>query len=131
CPPSRSAIHRAMTSRASFVNCLMPRNVPMSQDASPVTTPWRRDRGWLWVGLALAGITLVGLALRLYRLGELPFGFHPDEAHNLLDAVKISQGWRPLYLTTNNGREALLSYLIAGSISLFGVSVWSVRLVTA
>jgi hypothetical protein len=29
-------------------------------------------------GILLAGIITLGVALRLYRLGDVPFGFHTD-----------------------------------------------------
>ncbi len=79
-------------------------------------------------GLLLVGLIALGVALRLFRLGEVPFGFHPDEGHNALDALRIAGGWRPVFLPGNNGREPLFMYLMAGTLSLFGPSIWSARL---
>ncbi len=79
-------------------------------------------------GLILAGLMTLGIALRLYRLGEVPFGFHPDEGHNALDAWRIVEGWRPVFLPRNNGREPLFMYLMAGPMALLGPSIWSARL---
>jgi len=94
-------------------------------------TPARRR----WIGgrggtaLALGLILLIGVALRLYRLGDVPFGFHPDEGHNALDAYRIAhEGWRPVFLERNNGREPLFMYLMAGLVAAFGPSIWAVRL---
>ncbi|MCW5881325.1 MAG: hypothetical protein KIS91_10380, partial [Anaerolineae bacterium] len=84
-----------------------------------------------WTLLALAGIVLLGLGLRLFRLVEVPYGFHPDEGHNATDALAIIDGWRPAFLPRDNGREPLFSYLMAVTISLFGPTVWAARLVGA
>lgn len=78
--------------------------------------------------LALSALVVMALALRLYRLGDVPFGFHPDEGHNALDAWRIVQGWRPVFLPGNNGREPLFMYLMAGTMALFGPSIWAARL---
>ncbi|MFN8472377.1 MAG: glycosyltransferase family 39 protein [Anaerolineae bacterium] len=78
--------------------------------------------------LLLAGLTLLGLALRLYRLDTVPLGLHHDEGYNALDAMNIIDGWRPVFLPGNFGREPLFIYGIAASIALFGPMVWSIRL---
>lgn len=67
------------------------------------------------------GILLGAAALRLWRLGAVPPGFQFDEAHNAIDAARIVQGARPLFLPENGGREALLSYahaLLLGGLGL-------------
>ncbi len=89
---------------------------------------WVRQHGIL---LLLLVITVGGLALRLYQLDALPYGFHPDEGYNALDALDILGGARPIFFERNNGREPLFLYLIAGLVGLFGPSIWSVRLAGA
>ena len=60
--------------------------------------------------------------------GDVPFGFHPDEGHNALDAWRIaSEGWRPIFLERNNGREPLFMYLMAAAMSLFGPTIQAAR----
>ncbi|MFN8499904.1 MAG: phospholipid carrier-dependent glycosyltransferase [Anaerolineae bacterium] len=76
-------------------------------------------------------ITAVGLALRLYGLGALPYGFHPDEGYNALDALDILSGARPIFFERNNGREPLFIYFIATMVGLFGPTIWAVRLAGA
>ncbi len=82
---------------------------------------------WLPI-LLLAGLTLLGLALRLYRLDTVPLGLHHDEGYNALDAVAIIEGWRPVFLPGNFGREPLFIYGIAAAIALFGPMAWAIRL---
>ncbi|MCW5851168.1 MAG: hypothetical protein KIT87_13920 [Anaerolineae bacterium] len=77
--------------------------------------------------LWLIALTLLGLALRLYRLGDVPAGMHPDEAHYALDAVAIMGGWRPVFLPANNGREPLFVYLMAWLFNWLGPTVWTAR----
>ena len=77
---------------------------------------------------ALSTVVAVAIAFRAYRLGEVPFGFHPDEGHNALDAWRIAAGWRPVFLPGNNGREPLYMYLMAGVMALSGASIWTARL---
>lgn len=78
--------------------------------------------------LALAAILLVGLALRAWRIGDIPFGLHTDEGHNTLDALRIIEGWRPVFLDHNNGREPLFMYLMAALMAAFGPTIAAVRL---
>ncbi|MCS7220542.1 MAG: glycosyltransferase family 39 protein [Anaerolineae bacterium] len=85
----------------------------------------RRD----WV--ILLALTLLAAILRLYRLGTVPPGFQFDEAFNALDAARVLQGERPLFLPDNNGREAFYTYLQAGLASLLGLSVYTLRLTSA
>jgi 4-amino-4-deoxy-L-arabinose transferase-like glycosyltransferase len=86
-----------------------------------------RNPLWVWLALTL----VVGIALRFYQLGDIPFGMDHDEGHNTLDAFQIVQGARPVFLERNNGREPLFMYLMAASLSLFGPTVWAVRLTGA
>ncbi|MFN8485888.1 MAG: glycosyltransferase family 39 protein [Anaerolineae bacterium] len=76
----------------------------------------------------LAGLTLLGLALRLYRLDTVPLGLHHDEGYNALDAMNILDGGRPVFLPGNFGREPLFIYGMAVAIALFGPVAWSIRL---
>ena len=80
---------------------------------------------------ALACIVVIGLALRLYHLGAVPFGLHTDEGHNTLDALRIIDGARPVFLDRNNGREPLFMYLMAALMAVFGPTIWAARLTGA
>jgi len=90
---------------------------------------WRRaHRG---EGLAVLALTLLAAALRLWRLDAIPPGLHVDEAFNVLDARKVIDGLRPVFLTDNAGRDVLFTYLQAPLLALFGESAWSARLPSA
>ncbi|MFN8471354.1 MAG: glycosyltransferase family 39 protein [Anaerolineae bacterium] len=83
-------------------------------------------RGWT-IALVLLGIIALGAVLRLYKLGQVPFGMHPDEAHYAMDAVAIQNGWRPVFLPANNGREPLFVYFMALLFTLLGPTLWTAR----
>ncbi len=72
--------------------------------------------------------------MRFYRLDSLPPGLFYDEAFNGLDGWKLSQlsvsQW-PVFLTGNQGREALYVWLMALLHRVNGLSVWTIRAVPA
>lgn len=76
-------------------------------------------------------ILLVAIFLRLYELGTLPTGLTHDEAENGVDALRIIDGQRPIFLTENNGREALFTYLQAISVTILGRTSLALRAVSA
>ena len=76
-------------------------------------------------------VLLVAIFLRLHNLDTIPHGLLPDEAWNGIDALKILEGERPIYLTDNFGREVLVIYLQAVSIALLGESNLALRIVSA
>ncbi len=82
----------------------------------------RPTRGWL-----LAGIVLLGLALRLYRLGALGFAGNEDY---LVIAVRgvLATGLPEFPSGVVYPRALPLTYLTAGLASLFGTSEPVVRL---
>src|SRR5581483_3901855 len=82
-----------------------------------------------WVVLAL--IALAALALRVYRLPELPGPIYSDEAYNGVDALAVLAGWHPIFFPANNGREPLHIYLQAISVGLFGPTDFALRIVNA
>lgn len=88
-------------------------------------------RRYIWLGLALAAITLLAAAFRLADIGALPRGLHPDEATEGLDALRVIAGERPIYFPNNNGREPLFAYLVAVSVYVFGRTPGAIRLVNA
>jgi 4-amino-4-deoxy-L-arabinose transferase-like glycosyltransferase len=70
--------------------------------------------------------------MRGYALGVWPPGFHVDEAFNVLDArAMLRDGWRPVFLPANAGRDALYSYLQAPLLGLVGFSIGNARLASA
>ncbi|RME63739.1 MAG: hypothetical protein D6790_04265 [Caldilineae bacterium] len=91
--------------------------------------PWGRA-GWL----ALAALTLLALALRFYRLAAIPPGLFYDEAFNGLDAYGLLStplGEWPIFFTGNHGREPLFIWLLGAAHHLTGLSIWTVRSVSA
>lgn len=97
--------------------------------AAPPSSPSFLRRHAFALGLAL--ILAAGAFLRLWQLGDPPFGFHTDEGHYAMDAWRIVEGARPIYLERNNGREPLFVYLMAGLFALLGPSIASARLTAA
>lgn len=69
--------------------------------------------------------------MRFVSIGSIPFGLYQDEAFNGLDALRVLSGTRPLYFTTNNGREPLYIYLASLSIACLGRTPTAVRLPAA
>ena len=66
--------------------------------------------------------------LRLYRLADLPPRLDSDEAVHGLDALQVLQGEHAVFFDANHGREGLIVYAIALSISILGRTELAVRL---
>jgi 4-amino-4-deoxy-L-arabinose transferase-like glycosyltransferase len=80
----------------------------------------------------IIGLTLLAAWLRLWCLNTIPPGLWFDEAYNAMDAVWMREiGTWPVFLLGNNGREAMFSYLLALSTTLWGETIYVVRLVPA
>lgn len=86
------------------------------------------SRRELWLLLAITGL---GAFLRFYRLDALPPGDGYDVAQYGVDALRILDGARPIFLETNFGREALFSYLVAAVYLITGPSALGIRLAAA
>ncbi len=82
-----------------------------------------------WELLALLLLTAVAAFLRVYRLEEIPAGFHGDEAWTGIEGLRILQeGWIGPYTTSAMGQATGPFYLTALIIWLLDVSRFSVRL---
>lgn len=88
--------------------------------------------------IILAAILFVGIFLRFYRLGEIPVGFHRDEAflgynaYSLLKTGKdISGSLLPLHTESFLYSPVGYSYLSIPFIYMFGLSEFSVRFLSA
>ncbi|MDO8436418.1 MAG: glycosyltransferase family 39 protein [bacterium] len=69
---------------------------------------------------------------RLWQLDLTPPGLYPDIAINGNDALKsLETGNFKVFYSDNNGREGLFMWLIAISFSIFGISIWSIKIVAA
>ena len=88
--------------------------------------PWTR-RDWITIFL----LTLLAAALRFYQLGTVPPGFQFDEAFNAIDAKQVWEGNRPLFLPANGGREALYTYFQVTIGTVFGFTVYGLRMASA
>ena len=96
---------------------------------------WSRTYFFSWVLrnrmelLAVVFLTALAAFLRVYRLGDIPHGFHGDEAWNGLDATRIlEEGWIGVYTPGALGNMAGAIYLTALTTWLFDASIFSVRL---
>jgi 4-amino-4-deoxy-L-arabinose transferase-like glycosyltransferase len=81
--------------------------------------------------LLLGLIFVIALFLRFYRLDVTPKGVLLDESFNGVDILQILSGARPIFLTANNGREALFIYIQALSVFAFGQTDWALRIPSA
>lgn len=90
----------------------------------------QHHRRWLEV-LLLIGITAAALAVRIYRLDEIPTGLYEDEAAYGVDALAVLNGDRSLFFERNNGREPLFIYWQALLIDWFGATPYTLRLAAA
>ena len=91
-----------------------------------------KNRTFLLLLLVLA----IASFFRLWQLNVIPPGLYPDVAINgndALDSLKTAPpaGGFKLFYPENNGREGLMMWLIAFSFSIFGASVWSIKIVAA
>ena len=85
-------------------------------------------------------IMLLAAFLRLYKLGEVPYGLQQDEASIGYDAYTLAKfgidrnGYHwPIYPITwgCGGGSPLLIYMNVISISLFGTGIYKLRLIPA
>ncbi len=74
-------------------------------------------------------ILLIALALRLFRLTEIPPGLTHDEANHGREAVELLDGVLRYYFPLNYGSEPIYSYTVAASMFLFGENLFALRLV--
>lgn len=82
--------------------------------------------------LAFILIILVATGLRLHQLTNAPPGLWFDEAYNAMETLQLQHtGQFEAFFIGNNGREAGLFYLLAGAMTLFGPSVYTLRLTVA
>ncbi|MCS6880893.1 MAG: glycosyltransferase family 39 protein [Oscillochloridaceae bacterium] len=83
--------------------------------------------------LALALIVLLAIGLRFVNLDAQPAGLWRDESRHGLQALRIwnDPGYRPIYVVVGADLPALLFYLMAPAVGLFGPHAWSARLVSA
>lgn len=85
-------------------------------------------------------LILIGIAafIHIYRLTDIPYGFHIDEIGMAYDAWCLSQYGVDRYLTSfpvymtnlGTGQSALYAYLVAAGIKVFGYSRMIFRLPT-
>lgn len=78
----------------------------------------------------LLGILTIASFFRLWKLSAVPPGLYPDEAINANEASdSLKTGKFKVFYPENNGRESLFINLIAFSFLIFGVSIWSLKIV--
>lgn len=84
------------------------------------------------VSLPLIAIIAIAFFFRLWHLDSVPPGLYPDVAINGNDALdSLKTGNFKVFYPENNGREGLFMWLIAFSFSIFGPSVWAIKIVAA
>lgn len=84
------------------------------------------------VRLGLILVLLLAVFLRLWQLEVIPPGIYPDEAQNAMDAIQTLETRQPqVFYPANNGREGLFNNLTALSFAVFGIGIWSFKIVPA
>lgn len=77
-------------------------------------------------------ILLIASFFRLWQIFSIPPGLWPDETAYASDAIEsLETGDFKVFYPDNHGREGLFMWLLATSFSIFGVSVWSFKIVSA
>lgn len=86
--------------------------------------------------LLIVILFLLTMFTSLYKIGEVPYGMHVDEAGMAYDAYSLSEygvdrylNKFPVYLTNyGGGQSAMYAYLVAFFIKIFGLNMISIRL---
>jgi 4-amino-4-deoxy-L-arabinose transferase-like glycosyltransferase len=91
--------------------------------AAPTRTEW----------LILSVITLLALAMRVYRLDEVLYGLFRDEARFGLLGLRVLDDptYHPIYEGPPIHQSGFYLYLLAIAFRLLGASIFSLRLVSA
>jgi 4-amino-4-deoxy-L-arabinose transferase-like glycosyltransferase len=90
---------------------------------------WYGERPLALDASLLAAVTLIAAVLRLVKLGDIPYGVHPDEAQIGTDAFRISADrWIGVYSHAALGVPTLNAYLTWPAIWLLGHTAFSLRL---
>lgn len=77
-------------------------------------------------------ILAIAAFFRLWQLDLIPPGLWPDEAINANTALRIlDTGKFQVFYPENQGREGLFFLLISFAFSIFGISIWSFKIVSA
>ena len=77
-------------------------------------------------------ILVIAAFFRLWQLDSIPAGIYPDVAINGNDALdSLKTGDFKVFYPENNGREGLFIWMVALSFAIFGVSIWSIKIVAA
>jgi 4-amino-4-deoxy-L-arabinose transferase-like glycosyltransferase len=79
--------------------------------------------------LPIIFVLLFALALRAYRLTDIPPGLTHDEANHGREAIEVLDGVLRYYFPLNYGSEPLYSYSVAGVMALLGEGIFALRLV--
>jgi len=86
----------------------------------------KKELIFLFIILIIAGF------FRLWQLDKIPPWLFPDVAMNGNDAWETLKNVNfKVFYPENNGREGLMIWLIVFSFLIFGVSVWSIKIVAA
>lgn len=92
------------------------------------TAKYERFRLQLVTGVILLALGAIVVLLRLQGLAEFPPRLDADEAIHGLDALQVLQGEHAVFFDANHGREGLIVYAIALSISILGRTELAIRL---
>ena len=77
-------------------------------------------------------ILSIAIFFRLWQLNNIPPWLFPDVAMNGNNALEsLTTGDFKLFYPDNNGREGLMMWLIGLSFFIFGISIWSIKIVAA
>jgi hypothetical protein len=94
-------------------------------------SPTAFNQPWFQHSLILV-VMLMAAWLHLWRLPQVPPGFWYDEAYEAMDGIWMLDTHKPqVFFVGNNGREPMLSYLGALSMSFLGATPYTFRLVSA
>ncbi len=103
--------------------------IPRADDATARLRSWYDTHPLALDASLLAFVTFVGGLLRLIRLGDIPYGVHPDEAQIGTDAVRVlDHGWIGVYSHAALGVPTLNAYLTVPGVWLLGHTAFSLRL---
>jgi len=85
------------------------------------------------VAAVAAGLLAIALVLRLHALGSIPFSLFRDEARHGLVALEILRDptYKPVFVPPPVSQPAAYMYLLAWVFERFGVSLASLRVVSA